>query len=71
MKQTTLTDPALPLPDPHLITSTLIQRNANPSTTLTFTHGFALTSEKFLEDYQDSVIREPVIPALRWITLPK
>jgi arylsulfatase A-like enzyme len=62
MKQKTLTDPALPLPNPHLINLDTDPKEREPIDYPYLHTWVGAHVAKILKDYQDSVSREPLIP---------
>lgn len=63
VKQRTLTDPALPLPNPHLINLDTDPKEREPIDYPYIHTWVGVHISKILQDYEESVKREPLIPA--------
>ena len=63
VKQTTLTDPALPLPNPHMVNLDTDPKEREPVDYPYLHTWVGVHIAKILKDYEDSVKREPLIPA--------
>lgn len=63
MKQKTLTDPAVPLPNPHLINLDTDPKEREPADYPYLHTWVGAHAAKMLEEFHDSVKREPLIPS--------
>jgi len=74
VEQKTLTDPALPLPNPHLINLDTDPKEREPMDYPYLHTWVGVHVAKILQDYQESLKREPLIPAgapLDFVPKPK
>jgi len=63
VEQKTLTDPALPLPNPHLVNLDTDPKEREPIDYPYIHTWVGVHFDKILQDYEESVKREPLIPA--------